>query len=616
MERRNKVLGISILAIVFLVVTLAILSASHLPVQCNDGIDNDLDGKIDFPDDNGCVSGTDRTESLKLGYADGCLTKGDKLKDIFGNLNYECSSTLCKVCVLMTETGNWTTNPKKCNKLVQCGFNNGEGSGGNVELDVTPPVLTINNPIQDTVYNSRKVLVDFEVNEKADVYYTDLNTGRGRWIRVCSNCQDYSRERGFEEGLNELSFRVKDVVGNKAFFNVSFIIDSQEPRIKKTSPTSGFVNTILFVEFDEENPVDLEVHYGNLETGFVVEQLDLVLDCTQDDDEWMCEKNVSLTAYDEQDIEYWFVVTDIAGNTDESKHYILSVDETNPVINNPDSFFEVDGRYVYFSINITEKNLDEVGYNYIDDRGRLKEKRLCSKLKGGICEKKISFRDGTYNLTVYVLDEAGNSMGIGIEFFIDSKNPKIKKTLPTRGFASGDFYVEFQEENPDELFLYYGTEEDLRTLNVDLENDCESIKGKSDKQACDVSVNLTDYNGQEIEYWFGLNDTVGGEDESRHYELDVDTQYPVVNNLESFFEVDGRRVYFSINITEENLDEVTYNYIDDRDRLKEKRLCSRLRDGLCEKRVSFREGEYALTIQITDEAGNSIGILASFEVIK
>ena len=81
-------------------------------------------------------------------------------------------------------------------------------------------------------------------------------------------------------------------------------------------------------------------------------------------------------------------------------------------------------------------------------------------------------------------------------------------------------------------------------------------------------------------------------------------------------QVDGKYVYFSINITEENLDEVVYTYIDKKGKEKEKRLCSKLKDGLCEKRVSFKDGTYDLTIQIINEAGNSVGIPASFEIIK
>ncbi|MBU0467185.1 MAG: right-handed parallel beta-helix repeat-containing protein, partial [Nanoarchaeota archaeon] len=40
--------------------------------ECNDGLDNDLDGKIDYPDDLGCVSATDNTE-LDISELAGCV---------------------------------------------------------------------------------------------------------------------------------------------------------------------------------------------------------------------------------------------------------------------------------------------------------------------------------------------------------------------------------------------------------------------------------------------------------------------------------------------------------------------------------------------------------------
>ena len=51
---------------------------------------------------------------------------------------------------------------------------------------------------------------------------------------------------------------------------------------------------------------------------------------------------------------------------------------------------------------------NEITYSYIDSRGRLRETRLCLRLKDGICETKKIFSSGDYNLTVSIKDEAGN----------------------------------------------------------------------------------------------------------------------------------------------------------------------------------------------------------------
>ena len=79
-------------------------------------------------------------------------------------------------------------------------------------------------------------------------------------------------------------------------------------------------------------------------------------------------------------------------------------------MNNNDSFYTNDSRYIYFTLNITEDNFDEVVLSYNDSRrGRVKEKRLCNRIKDGVCEKKFRYRDYYDNLTLIIRDEAGNS---------------------------------------------------------------------------------------------------------------------------------------------------------------------------------------------------------------
>ena len=35
-------------------------------------------------------------------------------------------------------------------------------------------------------------------------------------------------------------------------------------------------------------------------------------------------------------------------------------------------------------------------------------------------------------------------------------------------------------------------------------------------------------------------------------------------------------------------------------------MCSRLNEGICEKRLTLRDGEHSLNIQALDDAGNSV----------
>ena len=179
---------------------------------------------------------------------------------------------------------------------------------------------------------------------------------------------------------------------------------------------------------------------------------------------------------------------------------------------------------------------------------------------------------------------------------------------PRRGFASGTFTLEFQEENPIAATLHYGNDiTGNREQPLDL-NNCTSIKGKSDKFLCSIDVPLSDYDGEEIEYYFTLVDKVDQTDTSRTQDLDVDTTFPALNNPGSFWQQDTdneKYIYFNLDITEQNFEEVIYQDTEETNP-RWRRLCSRLKDGKCEVRKYFRSGFHILHLQITDEAGNAI----------
>jgi len=95
-------------------------------------------------------------------------------------------------------------------------------------------------------------------------------------------------------------------------------------------------------------------------------------------------------------------------------------------------------------------------------------------------------------------------------------------------------------------------------------------------------------------------------DESKPTKVVVDTTPPVLNNPDDFWHKQGRYIYFDMGITEENFDEVNLIYTDSRGRERETRLCSRLKDGRCEKKRSIRDTDHDFKILILDEAGNSL----------
>jgi hypothetical protein len=357
-----------------------------------------------------------------------CFDKGEKA--YYCN-NYKppktCTSDIgCQWCMLSYNEadncyihGAWP----KCNHILPSCGGIGNGSGS---VDGTPPQFTLTQPTDSSLFESKKVLVEFSLDEVADVYSLDTVNGRGKWNKICSNCDagspSFSKGVSFDEGRNIIQFKVVDEAGNTAYSNnVSFFVDSKKPKIKKTLPKKGFANGDFWVDFQEANPASLTLYYGNNGSSSKTVDLSTCVPSGTSNEKQSCSVHADLSSYDGQEINYWFTLTDIVGNSVSSKPLDISVDMTSPVINNPGSFFtyQAGSKYAYFNLSITENNFEEVVYSYTDSKGKVREKTICSRLKEGICEKKLSFTKGEWHLTVSVRDQAGNSVGLPVDFTVD-----------------------------------------------------------------------------------------------------------------------------------------------------------------------------------------------------
>ncbi|MBI3623764.1 hypothetical protein HY212_06835 [Candidatus Pacearchaeota archaeon] len=343
-----------------------------------------------------------------------CLTRGESIPSA-QNPVYTCHHDSCQVCV---DSQKFPTAPTRCK--AGCELDNNGGTG---ETDTTPPVLTVNKPTNGELFNSRKALVDLSVSEGSDLFYIDAINGRGRWSKICTNCVTYSKNISFSDGQNIIQFKAVDHAGNEAVSdNVSFFTDSRKPRIRKTLPRNkDFGNGDFEVDFQEANPSTLILFYGN--NGSSSMNVD-ISSCTKNprsNDRYSCDVNADLSSYNGQLINYWFTLIDIVGNNVTSKPTNINVDLTQPVINNPDSFFshEDGARNVNFNISVTEDNFDKVEYSYTDSKGKLRERTLCSKLKEGMCVRKVPFASGEWHLTVSAWDEAGNSVALPADFTVN-----------------------------------------------------------------------------------------------------------------------------------------------------------------------------------------------------
>lgn len=267
-----------------------------------------------------------------------------------------------------------------------------------------------------------------------------------------------------------------------------------------------------------------------------------------------------------------------------------------------------DARRLQFNITTSEEAEKIEFINYNDKNPRWK--RLCRNCdEYGFTRKKMkSLNEGKNNVTIRAtMAETGEIVEESFFVITDSRDPRITKTEPRRGLSNGHFLAEFREVNPTSLFITYGNLTIQRSEEVNLSACVEERR----KTVCEFFVNLTDFENEEIEYWLNLTDIIGNEDISRIREVEVDTTPPLINNWTASLP-DGRRVTFTFNVIELNFDNIEYIDYEDRNP-RWRTLCSRLKDGICEKRKTFRRGDHTLDITAFDDAGNEKIIVEGLE---
>ncbi|MDO8460616.1 MAG: hypothetical protein Q7S74_05880 [Nanoarchaeota archaeon] len=528
-----------------------------------------------------------------------CLVKGEQID--FGQL---CNPDMPKktgptiLCVHNQDNGKiCSAQLNICNSLgITC--SSSTGSNGTT-IDITPPELVITSPQQNKIYPDRAILLTLNTNEESNILIFDKNNAGAGWKNVCSKCISYNIPRSFSEGKNEFLFKAIDKAGNAGYANVTFYVDSVAPKIISTGPVSGFASGDFSLSFNEASPKNITLYYGNTQIGLNKRVINIASECSLGTTSSTCNTHVNLSSYNGQQIEYWFEVFDIASSSAQSKHISLSVDISKPILNSLN--YLIKGKDVTFTLNVNEPYLNSI--SYIDNLdSKSKETSLCKVLKNGICQKKVSFKDGNHNITIFIRDNAGATTTTSASFFTDSKPPKITSIDPQKGFASGLFEVQFIEGNPKNVTLTYSngiTGEKSKSLN--LANDCTMLN--SNKRSCKTDVGLSSYNGQQIEYWFEVDDRAGSIVYSKHAKLAVDTLAPVITS--SNYTRVKNIAAFKFNITEQNFQSLTY--LNDNDHsIIPKKLCTSLKKGACVGNVKLFSGINTITFEITDKAGNSI----------
>lgn len=218
----------------------------------------------------------------------------------------------------------------------------------------------------------------------------------------------------------------------------------------------------------------------------------------------------------------------------------------------------------------------------------------------------LNFKEGINNITFKAMDRFGNTNYVTRVFYVDSKKPKISKVSYNKYF-NGNVSIEINEQNLKSVILYYG---DLSSsYAIELTSD-KCIYNNS-KYRCDYNINLKDYKNTSMQYYFKVEDKPGHVIISKNYDTIIDRTNPLINNPNNLFTINSNIVTFKINISEENFNSA---YLIDENN-KTIKLCTKIYNGICEKKISFSKKEYNFRLIADDLAKNKIEQRINFTVI-
>jgi hypothetical protein len=298
------------------------------------------------------------------------------------------------------------------------------------------------------------------------------------------------------------------------------------------------------------------------------------------------------------------IVNDNLGNS-ANKSWSFIVDTTKPVviINSPINFTVYSNRMIDLNIFVNDTNAIKIEYSY----DGIRFTPLC-----GLCNsynRKMTFRDGNITLYIKAIDCAGNVGLAKVNFYVDTKPPKILKQYPLcrtccdssytctckAPCSNGTFTVFYTEDNLKNITLFY-----KEILDADYKELTNTTCKSGKNQQCNFYVNLSNYDdGQYINYYFVIRDYVS-ETKTKICTVKVDSKLPniTITSPMNGTTYNSSKVLLNISVSKP----VKLEYSD--------RGCEFRK--LCDNCDSYhallplKDGLHELQIRATDCSGNSV----------
>ncbi len=140
------------------------------------------------------------------------------------NLSLSCNPGVNTECHISTDLSLFNNQTIEFYFEVSDSVNTVKSKVNKVKVDTSPPILTINSPV-NTTYN-KNVPFNITVSEEVLLEYYDSSASNARWKTLCNNCDDFGTARlkvvRFSVGNHDILIRATDDAGNSDVKAVSF----------------------------------------------------------------------------------------------------------------------------------------------------------------------------------------------------------------------------------------------------------------------------------------------------------------------------------------------------------------------------------------------------------
>ncbi len=296
--------------------------------------------------------------------------------------------------------------------------------------DVTPPTVNITNPGDNSIFNSSHIPIEWSGEDNNAVDHYEVKYDSYSYTNVGSN-NSYEFVN-ISNGEHDFSVKAVDGWGNKAEDNITVIVDTVRPIIEINSPKEGVVypsDNITINWSSSNNATDLGISNNKIRRDNV--------------SGW---KNLSSTTkksyynLNNGQHEVHIRTSDEAGNT-ATTNVTFTIDTDSPIIeiDSPcdDEYLDNDSVELSWtgSDNTTELNY-KVKSNKNGDEWEDVNSSTSKTLK--------NLSNGTHDIYVKAIDEAGNNATANVTFTVDTEKPLTNVTMSRKSHIFNSTSVRIQ----------------------------------------------------------------------------------------------------------------------------------------------------------------------------